>query len=70
LILSIVPLWANDSLAQDKETRSEIFNAILNDHQLMKDFMNALQNKDPAMIMMNQHPQRMNMWLQKRSIII
>jgi len=61
IILFLAPFWATIGLAQEKniaellsnsETRSEIFNSILNDHQLMMDFMAAVKDNDHAMMMM------------------
>ncbi len=65
IILLIIPFWVTNGLAQEKdiaallnnsETRSEIFNKILNDHQLMMDFMDAMQKSDHAMMMMKENP--------------
>lgn len=64
LILLIVPLWVSSSMAQDNnitgllnkdETRTEIFNAILNNHNLMSKFIDAMKHSDHAMMMMNEN---------------
>ncbi|WP_340111674.1 hypothetical protein [Maribellus mangrovi] len=53
-------------MMQNKETRTEIFNAMVNNHQYMSDFMNMAKNNDHAMMMMNngmmgqQHQMNMN----------
>lgn len=64
LIILLVTFSAVDGLAQEKdiagllnntETKSEIFNTILNDHQLMMDFMDAMKSNDHAMMMMREN---------------
>ncbi len=64
LILLVVPLWVSSSLAQytnitgllyKEETRTEIFNVILNDHNLMLKFIDAMKHNDHAMMMMNEN---------------
>jgi hypothetical protein len=64
LILLIVPLWVSSGLAQDNNitgllnkegTRMEIYNAILNDHNLMSKFIDAIKHNDHAMMMMNEN---------------
>ena len=64
LILLLAPLWVSSSLAQDNNitgllnkegTRTEIYNAILNDHNLMSKFIDAMKHNDHAMMMMNQN---------------
>ena len=48
------------SLLDNQETRTEIFNAIASDHQLMMDFMKvAKENKHSAMMMSNTDNQQM-----------
>jgi len=63
-IFLLMPFWTLNNLAQntdvtgllDKpETRTEIFNTILNDHQLMMEFMNAMKKNDHAMMMMKEN---------------
>jgi hypothetical protein len=39
-------------LLENKNTRSEIFNTIMNDHELMMDFISAMKNNQHAMMMM------------------
>jgi hypothetical protein len=65
IILFITPFWIMNGLAQEKkvedllndeETRSEIFKTILNNHQLMVDFMEAMRDNDHAMMMMQRNP--------------
>ena len=60
IILFLSPIWAVNSLAQEKEvtdllsnseSRTTIFNEILNDHQLMMDFMDAIKDNPHAMMM-------------------
>lgn len=47
-------------LLDNQETRTEIFNAISSDHQLMKDFMAvARENEHGAMVMRNEENSRM-----------
>lgn len=43
-----------DELLGNKETRTEIFNKIMNDRELMMDFMDAMQDNDRAMKMMRE----------------
>ena len=40
-------------LLKNKETRNETFNAILNNHELMMDFMAAMKGNEHAMMRMN-----------------
>lgn len=74
LIFLLMPFWALNSFGQnadvagllDKpETRTEIFNTILNDHQLMMEFMNALQENNHAMMMMKDKPEMIQICMQK-----
>jgi len=60
IILFLSPIWALNSLGQDKEvseflnnveSRTVIFNEILNDHQLMMEFMDAMKDNKHAMMM-------------------
>ena len=45
-------------LLEKPETRSEIFNTILNDHQLMMEFMQEMKgNEHASMMMQNEKPQ-------------
>jgi len=69
LIFLLMPFWALNSLGQNAdvagllnkpETRTEIFNTIMNDHQLMMEFMNAMQDNDHALMMMKQNHSMMN----------
>jgi len=39
-------------LLEKPETRTEIFNSILNDHEVLTEFMKALEENDHAMMMM------------------
>jgi hypothetical protein len=64
LILLAIPLLVSGSKAQDKnitgllnkeETRTEIFNTILNDHNMMSEFINAMKHNDHAMMMINEN---------------
>lgn len=64
IILFIAPFWIMNGLAQeqrvadllrDEETRSEIFKAILNNHQLMLEFMDAMKDNDHAMMMIQRN---------------
>lgn len=49
-------------LLDNQETRTEIFNAIAGDHQMMMDFMKvAMENEHGAMIEMNSEHQMMDM---------
>jgi len=41
-----------DKLLNQEQTRTQIFNKILNDHQLMTEFINAMHGNDHAMMMM------------------
>lgn len=68
-IFLLMPFWTLNSLAQntdvtgllDKpETKTEIFNTILNDHQLMLEFMTALKENDHAMMMMKENHSMMD----------
>jgi hypothetical protein len=61
MILFLSPIWAINSLGQENEvtgllnnseSRTAIFSAILNDHQLMMDFMDAMKDNNHAMMMM------------------
>ncbi|MFY9152716.1 MAG: hypothetical protein WAO52_11910 [Prolixibacteraceae bacterium] len=47
-------------LLKNKETRNETFNAILNNHELMMDFMAAMKGNEHAMMMMKGNNQMMN----------
>ncbi|MBK5203552.1 MAG: hypothetical protein JJE45_07535 [Prolixibacteraceae bacterium] len=55
LIISVVSMFSfngysqttkTSDLLKDKETRNETFNAILNNHELMMDFMDAMKAED------------------------
>lgn len=69
LVISVVSLLslngysqttkAND-LLKNKETRNETFNAILNNHELMMEFMDAMKGNEHAMMMMKGNNQMMN----------
>ena len=61
IILSMLSLLTYNSFSQnadvkgllDKpETRTEIFKTIMNDHELMMDFIKAMKGNDHAMMMM------------------
>jgi len=47
-------------LLKNKETRNETFNAILNNHELMMDFMAAMKGNEHAMMMMKGNNQMQN----------
>lgn len=68
LIFSMMTFLAINSFGQNadvkellekQETRTEIFNIILNDHELMMDFMKAMKGNKHAMIMMKENHQIM-----------
>lgn len=42
-----------NQLLENKEVRNETFNAIMNNHELMTDFMQAMKGNEHAMMMMN-----------------
>lgn len=44
-------------LLKDPEKKAEIFSTIMNDHQLMMDFMNAMDKNQHATMMISQHMQ-------------
>jgi hypothetical protein len=46
-------------LLNKPETRTEIFNTILNDHELMMDFMKAMKGNDHAMMTMQNESHEM-----------
>nr|NQU90284.1 hypothetical protein [Bacteroidota bacterium] len=46
-------------LLDKPETRTEIFNTILNDHVLMTDFMKSMKGNEHAMMMMKENQQMM-----------
>ena len=48
-----------NDLLEKKETRTEIYNAILNNHEHMQDFMNSAKGNQHAMMMMNMNNQMM-----------
>lgn len=48
-----------DQLLQKQDTRKEVFNKILNNHELMTDFMNAMHGNQHAMTMWNQNYRHM-----------
>ncbi len=48
-----------NDLLEKMETRTEIYNAILNNHEHMQDFMNSAKGNQHAMLMMNQNNQLM-----------
>ena len=43
-------------LLKDDAKRTEIFKTILNDHQLMMEFMDAMKDNDHAMMMIQNNP--------------
>lgn len=49
-----------NQLLQNKEERNETFNAILNNHELMMDFMEAMKGNEHAMMMMKSNNQMMD----------
>jgi len=48
-----------DQLLQNKNTRKEVFNKIMNNRELMIDFMNAMHGNQQAMMMWNQNYRHM-----------
>jgi hypothetical protein len=48
-----------DKLLQKKDTRNEVFNKIMNNRELMLDFMNAMHGNQHAMTMWNQNNSHM-----------
>jgi len=48
-----------DQLLQNQNTRKEVFNKILNNRELMIDFMNAMHGDQQAMMMWNQNYRHM-----------
>lgn len=69
LVISVVTLFSfngisqttkADQLLKDKDVRTETFNAILNNHELMMDFMAAMKGNEHAMMMMKGNNQMMN----------
>lgn len=60
MILLFVPFWASSigqktntkGLLEKPDTRNEIYNTIMNNHQYMTEFMNAMHTNDHAMMMM------------------
>ncbi|MFO7934042.1 MAG: hypothetical protein R6U78_08170 [Bacteroidales bacterium] len=68
IIISMTAFVAFSSFSQDtgarellskQEIKKEIFNTILNDHQLMTEFMEAMQENEHAMAMMKERNQMM-----------
>jgi len=64
MIFLLMSFWALNSFSQNEdvtgllgkpETRTEIYRAILNDHQLMMEFMNEMKSSDHAMMMMKEN---------------
>lgn len=47
------------ALLSKPETKTEVFNAILSDHQLMTEFMTAMKGNEHAMMMMQNNNQMM-----------
>ncbi|MHB9142850.1 MAG: hypothetical protein ACYC25_13325 [Paludibacter sp.] len=69
LIISVVSMFSfngysqttkTSDLLKNKETRNETFNAILNNHELMMDFMDAMKGNKHAMMMMQGNNQMMD----------
>jgi len=48
-----------DQVLQNQNTRKEVFNQILNNRELMIDFMNAMHGNQQAMMMWNQNYRHM-----------
>lgn len=48
-----------DQILQNQNTRKEVFNKILNNRELMTDFMNAMHGNQQAMMMWNQRGRHM-----------
>ena len=68
IIISMTAFVAFSSFSQDtgarellskQDTKTEIFKTILNDHQLMTEFMEAMQENEHAMAMMKERNQMM-----------
>jgi len=66
LTLTMITLLTFNGLGQSKEiktlldkpeTRKEVFNTIMNDHELMMDFMNQMKGNQHAKMMMNENSQ-------------
>ena len=64
LFISMMTFWTLNSygqsedvnkLLENQETRTEIFNSILNNHALMTEFIHAMNNNDHAMMMMKEN---------------
>jgi len=64
LFISMMTFWTMNifgqsddvnKLLENQETRTEIFNSILNNHELMTDFIHAMNNNSHAMMMMQQN---------------
>ena len=64
IILSILTVFAISGFGQNsnipellkkKDTRTEIFNTIMNDHELMTDFIYAMKGNQHAMMMMREN---------------
>lgn len=49
-----------NQLLENKEVRNETFNAIMNNHELMTDFIQAMKGNEHAMMMMKGNDQMMN----------
>jgi hypothetical protein len=69
LFISLMAFWTInifgqsddvDQLLENQKTRSEIFNSILNNHELMTEFIRAMNNNDHAMMMMREDSYMMN----------
>lgn len=64
LFISLMSFWTLNSngqsedvskLLENQQTRTEIFNSILNSHTLMTEFIHAMNGNDHAMMMMNEN---------------
>lgn len=69
LFISLMTFWTMNSFGQsddvnqlleNQKTRSEIFNSILNNHELMTEFIHAMNKNDHATMMMRQNYSMMN----------
>lgn len=64
IVIAMIPLMGMSALAQNpdvqklmdnKEAREEIYNTIMNDHNLMMEFLGDVQDNDHAKAMIQQH---------------
>jgi len=64
LFISLMTFWTLNSygqsedvnkLLENQKTRTEVFNSILNSHEMMTEFIHAMNNNSHAMMMMQQN---------------